>query len=983
MRNYLPIKIMLLCLVCSGSFAQQQVEGKVTSFLTGDLLPGVNVLIKGTTIGTVTDTEGRYRIQISGPEDVLVFSFIGYDSYETAAGSRTVIDVRLEENIETLSEVVVVAFGTAKKATITGALESIQADELVKQPQANVTNAMQGLAPGLQVLEGNGQPGSSANFLVRGIGSLQAGTEPLIVVDGAVFNGGLSQLNPNDIESINVLKDASSAALYGSRAANGVILITTKKGTGDETRYRIDIQTGITENQNPNDFRVMNAAEYVEYYREAILNSGQDPDDPSTGFYLPVDQQFDTDWVDEAFQTGTFNQYNFSATGKSGRANFFTSLGYFDQKGSIIGTDFERVTGTLNLTNRSNDKFDYGAKVQLAYRNSNNLISNGGRSGQLSGTFQTAPTEPVFATPDLIGGPLEGAGFNFDIPSNAQHNSVATAALNDNTSETWSMNSNVNIGYNLTPEIRGEALANYYFFSTVNKESTGKLYRAETEGGNSSEERVSGSTFNFIGTLAFEKELEDHTLAVKAGFETTRQRFNSLEVATSGFVFGNLNDVGLGSVVTAEDLSSGFGGSSVAGFFGRANYSFKNKLFVSGSLRRDGASNFGPDTRWGTFGAVGVGYLLSTESFIRDLNLFDQLKLRASYGSSGNNRISDFGWRDLYRADILFVTATGVSGGVGTLQPSNSELRWEKNLQLDIGLDFSLFNGRLEGTVDYFRRISEDLLFNAPLSQTTGFDAVTVNSGAELLNTGVEVSLSGYPVRKGNFSWQVTGNVAFYDQEITSIPEEVVFTDRIWQEGGRSDNWYLQRYAGVDVNTGDALYFTAEGSTSTEYNGDEDRVVVGQRTPDTYGSVSNIFSYKNLSLSVMVYYSQGSDDYFDLAQDLNTDGANFPANQWVKALNRWQQPGDVTDVPRVLINNPNGDLVSTRYLYDESYVRLQNVSLSYALPTNIVSRLGMDGISVNLSGQNLLLFSDFPGFDPTSEAYPIPRTITLGANLSF
>ena len=269
------------------------------------------------------------------------------------------------------------------------------------------------------------------------------------------------------------------------------------------------------------------------------------------------------------------------------------------------------------------------------------------------------------------------------------------------------------------------------------------------------------------------------------------------------------------------------------------------------------------------------------------------------------------------------------------------------------------------------------------MSQTTGFNNVTVNSGAELLNTGLEVSLGLFPVRNDNFLWQINANFAFYNQEITSIPDDVVFSNRIWQEGERSDTWFLQRYAGVDPANGNALYLTADEATTADYNGDEDRIIVGQRTPDTYGGITNTFEYRGISLSFMVYYSFGADDYFRLGQGLSTDGASFPANQWVYALNRWQKPGDITDVPRPLINNPNGDLVSTRYLFDASYIRLQNVSLGYTLPRVLSEKLGMNDVSVSLNGQNLWVITDFPGFDPTSESYPLPRTITFGINLSF
>lgn len=978
----MKLKVFIVLLLSSGLLiAQNRVTGKITSENQEPLL-GVSILVKGTITGTVSDFDGNFTI-VANQGDVLVVSYVGFKTQEVPITSN-VVNVTMAQDLSQLDEVVVVAFGTSTRKALTGALEVVTSDEIQAQPLSNFTNALQGLAPGLQVFESNGQPGEGAEFRIRGIGSLLAEDDPLIVLNGAVFNGGLSQINPNDIESVNVLKDAASASIYGSRAANGVILITTKKGRNQKTLFSLATEIGFTENTNPNNFRLMNTAEYVEYYREALINDGRNPDDSSTGFFLPIEQAFDTDWIEEAFKTGVFQKYDFSARGGNDKTTFYTGLGYTEQKGTVVGTGFERVTGTLTLDHNVNDKINIGGSMQLNYRNRDNLISQTGRSGQLSGAFNTAPTEPIFGQPDT-NPELVGSGFNFDIPSNAQHNPVASAALNSNNTENWSINATLNLGYNFTPKLRGEALGNYYYNTSIFKETVGKTYLAETEEGNSLEERTSENTFNFVGSLAYTTDIgEDHSLGIKAGFETTRFRSNLLEVSRRGFTFANLNDVGLASgPIDPSDIESGFDGSAVAGFFGRVNYDYKDKVFLEGSLRRDGASNFGPDNRWGTFGAIGLSYILS-EDLLTNSEWVNNLKLRASYGSSGNNTFGNFLWRDLFSLGRDFaLNPTDFLPGITVSFPPNRSLQWEKNLQLDVGLDFNLFNNRLTGSVDYFRRVSEDLLFELPLSLTTGFEEQAVNSNAELLNTGFEVSLAAYILRSEDFSWRTDANIAFYDQEIRQLPQEVVFSDRIWQEGGRSDNFFYQRYAGVDPTTGDPLYLDVDGNVTPDYDGEESRAVTGQRSPDTYGSVTNTFTYKDLSLSFMFFFNEGNQEYFDLGETLNGDGQNFPANQSAIALNRWQQPGDITDVPRVRLNNPNGGLESTRFLYDASYVRLQNVTLGYSLPVKVVQQIGLDGLSFRLSGQNLWTITDFPGFDPTSEAYPIPRTITFAANLTF
>lgn len=981
MRDKLFFILLLSSFITIKGYTQEiALNGKVQD-QNNYPIPGVSILVKGTNTGTVTDFDGNFSIKVRSG-GVLQFSYVGYSTQEVVVTSFEPLTIILKESLSQLDEVVVIAYGQQVKRSVTGSILSIKAEEITVQPTVNFTNSLQGLAPGLQTFNGNGQPGAEAGFLIRGIGSANAGIAPLIVVDGAVYGAGLSSINPNDIASVSVLKDAAAAAIYGSRAANGVVLVTTKSGTPGKTTYTFSTSVGISEVTNPNDFRVANASEYVEYYREAIINGGGNPNDDTSGFFLPVAQEFNTDWVDEAFQAGIYQIYDFAARGGNDNTNFYASLGYSKQTGTVIATGFERVTGLLRVNHKANERFSYGGSAQVTYRNSDNLISGTGRSGQLSGAFNAAPIEPVFATPDLFGTNGEGAGFNFAIPSNASHNPVATAVLNTNNSRAYTVNVSLNMGYNFTKWLRGEIQGSHLFNTITDRESTGKLYRAENQGGTTEEARGINNVTNITGSLTFEKEFGDHTVSLKMGGEMFRQQFRSLEASANNFAFGNINNVGNGGIATAESISSGFNALNTAGFFGRIKYSYKEKLFLELSGRRDGASNFGPDNRWGNFGAVGVSYIV-TEDVFQDVAFLDLLKIRASYGSSGNNNIGNFRWRDLYEIGVNSITPSGtVYNGVLSVSPPNASLKWEKNIQLDVGIDVSLLNNRIAFTIDYFRRNSRDLLFELPLSQTTGFSELLINSDGAFLNTGVEFELNWTNVKTGDFSWNTDINYAFYDQEIRTLPGgDVIFNTRLWTEGGRSDNWYLQRYAGVDPATGEATYLDANGDRTT-FPDSDNRVVTGQRTPDSYGAVINTFNYKGLSLSVMFYGSFGAEDFFDLGQDLSADGLNFPSNIWANQLNRWQQPGDITNVPRADINSGN-QVISTRFLYDSSFIRLQNVSLSYSLPDDVEKSLNVNDISLNITGQNLWVFTDWPGYDPTSEIYPVPRIITFGASVSF
>ena len=982
MKNKLFLLLLFGYLSFTAHAQEIVVEGTV---LSEDNLPipGVTVVIKGTSKGSATDFDGIFSIKADS-NDILVFSYVGYNTQEIQVTGSEPMTVILKESISTLDQVVVVAYGTQSKRSLTGAVVEIKAEEIVNQPVTNFTNSLQGAAPGLQTFNSSGQPGASASFLIRGIGSASAGTEPLIVVDGIIYPASLSTINPNDIESISVLKDAASASLYGSRAANGVITITTKAGRKNQKiSYTLETSVGVSERTNPNDFRVANTAEYIEYYREAVINSGGNPSDPNAGgLFLPIDQPFDTNWVDEAFRSGFINNYDFSVRGGNENTSLFASLGYAEETGIVIATGFERITGLLKIEHQANKRFKFGGSAQITYRDRDNVISNG-RAGQLSGAFQTAPIEPIFATPDLIGTAGEGAGFNFAIPSNASHNPVASAALNSNNEKTYTINSIVNADYEFTDWLKADIKVSHLLEFSNERESTSKLYRAENQGGTTEESRTSRNVTTLSGSLRYSEQFgNDHLLSAQLGGEMFRQRFNGLSASANNFTFDNINNVGLGGVATAEDIGSDFNGLSTVGFFARLKYSFKDKIFLELSGRRDGASNFGPDNRWGNFGAIGASYIVSEDLF-QNSSFLDLLKLRVSYGSSGNNNIGNFGWRDLYDVGVNSVSPSGnVYNGVLITSPSNSELKWEKNLQLDLGLDFALFNNRISGSVDFFTRSSQDLLFDIPLSQTTGFDENTVNSTGEFGNTGMEFDVSWYNIRGGNFTWRSNFNYAFYDQEIKVLPDgDVVFDTRIWSEGGRSDNWFIQQYAGVDPLTGTALYYDADGNITSTPSSDN-RVVVGQRTPDSYGSFTNTLTYKDLSFSFTFYGSFGSDGYFDLGQDLGGDGINFPANFWTYQLNRWQQIGDITDVPRADING-NTNVNSTRFLYDESYVRLQNVNLHYSLPGDIEKRLGVNDVSFNISGQNLWVFTNWPGYDPTSETYPVPRILTMGASVTF
>lgn len=969
------------------------VSGRVTSS-DGEPLPGVSILVVGTSTGTLTDVGGNYSVGVPNANAQLQYSFIGYETSTVTIDGRSVIDVSLQEEVTSLSEVVVIAYGETERRKFTGSLSTVSAAEIGQIPQTSAIQMIQGRSAGVLVEDDSGQPGQQGKIIIRGVGTLTDGAaDPLYVIDGTPTNS-IGSLNSNDIESISVLKDAAATSIYGSRAANGVVLITTKQGAIGKTKFSVNAQYGFADIENSNNFKMMNSTQYTEYYREAYLRLGQNPDDPGSGFYLPVNSDsIDTDWQNAVLRTGKTQLYELTASGGTEKIKHYLSTSYYKQEGVVIGTNYERFTSRFNFGMAPTDRVNIDLMLLGAYTDEALQPNDGGRSGTFSGSFNVAPTAPIMATPNTPSN-FNGLGYNFQLPSNAGHNPVASNAMNSNVRNELRIFPTLRLTYEPIDNLTLSTMGSVDYRVRKRNSYQSKFYVAETDNGLAELENELFTDANFNATAKYEYEINsDHKVTPLFGFETFKRTYTNEVSESRDFAFDGINNFAAGSIPLGRSYD--FQSNTLLSTFARVNYAFRDKLFVDLSLRRDGSSRFGPDNRYGTFYSIGAGYNLSDETFMQSIGFLNDLRLRASYGIQGSNAAAgDFAWRSSYGAGGAFIVppaggGTGLpNSGSQPNEPGNTRLKWEQNGIFNVGVDFAAVNNRLSGTIEYYNRASIDLLANRIISRTSGFESIIDNVG-KVENRGIEISLNSSNIKSGDFEWKSGFNISFNTNEIVSLNGEA---DTLVTNGGRTirvigqpiDQWYLPQYAGVDPANGRPMYYGTEGGVTYNIN-NALRTVSGQtaNTPDFFGSFSNSFTYKNITLSAMFYFKYGFEVYRENLQNTSVPSGN---NQPVSNLSRWQVPGDITSVPRA---DDTGALFdSNRWLEDGSYIRLRNVSLSYLLPQQISSKVGMKNINLSVRGVNVLTFTNFRGFNPDTgyfedDDYPINRTITFGISAQF
>ncbi len=1055
--------LLSICLFTTGAWAQNRIiTGKVLDG-KGSPVSGASIVIKGTTTGTSANSEGNFSLTVSPSARILVISSVNFTSVEVPIAGKSSVSVTLQSVSENLGEVVVVAYGTVKKEALTGSVGTIKAAQIAQRPIGNVTNAIEGAIPGVVTSSSNGQPGSGLAIRVRGFGSINATSDPLFVVDGAPYVGGTSNINPDDVESVTVLKDAASTSLYGSRAANGVVMITTKKGQRGRNNVSLKATNGVV-SRGLAEYDRLDAKQYYPIQWEAYRNSlvypasgaaisldsanrvasgltsrtsilgllSYNPFNVAGNTIVGVDGKInpnaaliygdDLDWTNDLMRNGTRKDYNLNFNGGADKSDYFVSLGYIKEEGFTKRSDLERFSARLNVNVQPKTWFKTGLNISGNYSVSN-TASDGGSTNFVNPFFYSrnvGPIYPVYAHNMTTGQFLLDASGNkfYDLgnmggaqgvpnrPSGgfAGRHAIAETLLNEAIFRRTVASARTYQEFTF--------LKNFKFTNTVAidfQTQNDATYENTLVGDGAPAGRSRRSTSSSTGLVAtqllnYAQTFGSHRVEALAGHESFNQRESGLDAFKQGqSLSGNTE---LGNFTTINSANSSVDNYRVESYFSRVNYDFQSKYFLSGSIRRDGNSRFATESRWGTFWSVGGGWKIDKENFMRTITWIDALKLRGSYGVVGNaDGIGFYAYQGLY----VFANNANEPGIVQSQTSSlNRSLSWEKNKQFDIGIDFSLFKGRINGSVEYYDRGSSDLLFAVPQALSTGILSVNKNT-ATMFNKGIEVQLNGDIVRTKDFTWNMNVNVSTVKNEITKMPEgipEFISGTKKFSVGQSIFGYWLRTYYGVDPTDGAALYVADNTASTTgrrilvNKNGGNDTLTTlqsngkfeyhGSSIPDLYGSFTQSFSFKGFTLSALFTFQLGGSTYDANFQGLMSAGTYGGALS-TAVLNRWQKAGDITDVPRMDAGRlVDFNATSSRWLIDASYLNIRTVSVTYALPKALLSRWKVNNSQVFVSAENLAFFSKRKGLNNqqafsgvTSNGYPPARVISAGLSLNF
>lgn len=1025
--------IMFLCglFLCITMYAQEvTVQGKVMT--QGEEMPGVTIMVKGSSgQGTITSVDGSYSLKADA-NSTLVFSYIGYETVEVPVKGRTTINVELKESSMAIDEVVItVPYGTAKKSTFTGSAGVIDKKLIASSQVSSVTKALQGTVAGLQSFSTSGQPGEDADIYIRGIGSANASTTPLYVVDGVPYGGKLSSISSQDIASMTVLKDAAAATLYGSRAANGVVMITTKQGTESAPVIELSAKYGFS-SRAVSDYKQLNTNDYYMLEWESIrnkgLNDGRTAEEAalraSSGlinaiginpygskFAQPVGVDgklvagatplWNDSWEDALSQDAHYTDLSARISGGSKHTKYYFSLGYLNDQGAYICSGFKRYTLRTNITSDLRDWLQVGLNVSATHSQQAYPKQNDTAIGNIVLAARSLPSfYPVYERDLDTGAYLrdENGDKIYDYGkyrrnSYAGYNFVQSMPYdkNDIKREAASVR-----GYMQITPIKGlsyKMSLNIDYDSRFNHDYSNPTYGKEPLVGSVSKRnyRTTGMTFNNV--VNWERTFKElHNIRLMAGQEYYEYNTSNFGGSRSGVITDGYYEPDAAATLT------GFSGNAdqykLLSYFGSAEYSYNQRYFLSASVRTDGSSRFHPDHRWGTFWSVGGSWKIYQEAFMEDAanSWLSNLSLRASYGAQGNDNVGYYAYQELYSIDSFLGETMLHASRLGT-----PDLTWETNLNFNVGLDFGFMNNRINGTIEYFTRASKDLLFSRDLVPSAGFSSMDANIG-KLKNYGWEFTVNGTPVMTRDWTWRLSVNATTYRNEIVELPTDVMWqSSKKWVKGGSLYDFWLYEWAGVNPETGDAqwAYYDADGTrhVTNDYAKLEakDKVKAGSSLPKLSGGFSSDLTWKDLTLSMLFSYAIGgkiyNNDYNSL---MGVNGGNGNSKS-VELLDRWTPENTNTDVPRLVQEGTSKfTSSSTRWLVDRSFLRLKTVTLNYNLPKRWLQPLTLKDASVFVQGENLLTFSEQQGLDPeqpingmASYRYPAMKTFSFGINVKL
>ena len=1015
MRKTLSLLGALLCFASIAIAQSTTLSGRVTDAQDGSPLAGVSITAQNTRAGVKTDANGNYSIDVPVGKQVLVYSFVGYQSEERTSNKSQTLNVRLTVGNNTMQDLVVVAYGTQKKTNVTGSVATVKGSDLEDKPFSSVDKALQGSVAGLQSSSASGAPGSATDIRIRGIGSINASSSPLWVIDGVIATTGdlstntttsnaLSGLNPDDIESISVLKDAGSAAIYGSRAANGVILVTTKKGKAGKTKLSLTTEIGKNQVAFTPTNKPMTTLQNQDIFRESLINAGYAANndeadalilDPVNGFgFDPNWTKTNTDWLKVITHNAAQRQYNLSLSGGDAKTQFYTSVGYFNQEGLTLATGFQRYNGSFSITHKPTNKITFTAGLSGSSSTLSVPLNSGAYSNPVSSQFFLQP----WYSPRNDDGSVKynDAGGQFT-NSSGNFNPLAVATLDHSSDKTVNLRGYVSGEVKLLDNLKFTSRYSAEYFDVNENQYRNPFYGDGFAAGGDAfavYKRVFDYTWsNYFDYKANLNKNQDVYFDIKAGYEAQSQKNYILEAGGTNFpkILGLQYLASTATPTTAYTLPSE---QATTSLFSVADFNYKDRYVVSGTFRRDGGSVFGVNKRWANFYSAGASWNISEESFLKSSDFISLLKIRSSYGENGN--AIGFG---LYSALPTFGSGYnyGPNSGIALNNVGDSNLTWEKNKIFNIGVDFGFWKNRLTGTVEYYNRQTTDLLIYVPFSLTAGIAGQNENIGS-MRNKGIEITLGGKPIVTRNFTWDISGNFAHNINKVEKLYLGNPIPNGRFEitEGHDVQEFYTRLWAGVDPANGQPLWYTDD--THSTKTSDVNKVALTytgkSASPKYFGSLTNTFTYKAISLQVQFNYNFGNYVFDQWAPYTVSEGGYVGGiNQLTEELTAWKKPGDITNVPQIIYGgNNNSNRNSTRYLYKGDYIRLRNVQLGYNLPKALLRHAFITNANFYVRGTNLFLFKQDKNipFDPEQgisnvgdlNVY-IPKTLSVGLNITL
>lgn len=1042
-------------LLCGTAFAQNiTVRGTVTDAQTGETVPFASIQLKGTMTGTATDADGNYAFEV--PRNAtLIFSSIGYVTQEVAVDGRANVNVLLRPDAEALEETIVVAYGTAKKGTYTGAASVVKQESIKDVPSVSFEQALNGKVAGMSITQSSGQVGSASAIRIRGIGSMNASNEPLYVIDGVPTVSGntgqmsgeiystnnvMASLNSNDIESITVLKDAAASALYGSRAANGVILINTKRGREGKPTVTFRTSVGLTPSWAYDNFETASAQdnvdmlyqifwdyrmsqgrtqEYASSYALGQLNSkwnqfGYDLSKPDTERYghititpktdgklKRVDENGNVkffDWDDAYFRTAVYQNYDISVSGGTKTSNYYTSFAYTKDQGRVYVNGFDRISGRVNLDQKVGRHFELATNVSLAHTNKSGF--NDTRSTGANYFMQTRNLLwPLYWPDDYKTGDPWTSRYASLAQNQLYYNDLwenSSKTLKVSVSETATIKFTDWLNFRTVFSYDDTRVRDHIWFSSEH-------YNGTSVNGSVSEMMTDYKKLVSSSTLNFNKEFGKNTFSALVGFEAEKNDTEFMRSTGKDLPVSALHTVATAGTL---DANAYYWGYSMMSILSRAEYNYDNKYYLSASFRRDGSSRLGAASRWGNFWSVAGSWRISNEAFMQNQNVISNLRLRASYGVNGTLPSSNYGWRSLAGYNNKYMESPGGS----LINAADANLSWETSYTSNFALEFGFFDNRITGSVEYFNRDSRGLLQDVPISTITGFSSTLQNVGS-INNHGIEFELAGDIIRNSDFRWSVGVNGSFLKSKVTELygGQDIIWWDPtgdddrakfIYREGESTLAFYGREWAGVEASTGANLWYSNNENKDITVNGrnvvydltDADEVIIGDANPFVFGGLNTDVSWKGLSLALNFNYKIGGQLANGAWRDVADDGYywnRIRAQEYFQ--NMWTETNTSGTEPKLRGTDLEDAMQrSSRHLHDASFIRLKNVTLSYSFPSVLTKKISLNNLRVYFTGGNLLTLAKYKEADPEVNQYgtrgwetPIGKTYTFGIEFSF